>query len=269
MYNMLDRIVQFKRREIAQRKAGHAMSNLMESPLFNRVPIPMVKSLINGGRHGIIAEIKRKSPSRQLININISVENLASGYEKAGVSALSVLTDSAFFGGSDNDLVLARSRTKCPILRKEFIIDEYQVIETKSLGADAILLIAAILSPSQLRRFTYLAHTLGLEVLVEVHDGAEIVSAMDAEPDMIGVNNRSLDTFAVSLETSRRLAALLPPTATRISESGIHSPEQVLELREYGYQGFLIGGQFMKHEKPDEAAMAFLGQLTLESNQKT
>lgn len=268
MNNFLERIVRVKRQEVDKRKVTHTLTELQESPLFERMTFSMVKKLVHNGQQGIIAEIKRKSPSRQWINANISVDELASGYEKAGVSALSVLTDESFFGGSPNDLLQAREKVQCPILRKEFIIDEYQIIESKSIGADVILLIAAILSPSQLRQFTYLAHKVGLEVLVEVHEESEVIPAMDAEPDMVGVNNRDLDTFEVTLETSRRLAPMLPPTVTRIAESGIHAPEEVLALREYGYQGFLIGEQFMKHDKPALAVKTFLERLALETKQK-
>jgi indole-3-glycerol phosphate synthase len=196
---------------------------------------------------GVIAEIKRKSPSKGMLNEHISVEKLALGYMQAGASALSILTDQRFFGGTSKDLTTARRLNYCPILRKDFIVDEYQIIEAKSIGADVVLLIAAALTPQETKSLTGLAHSLGLEVLLEV--------------DLVGVNNRDLATFAVAIETSQRLAERIPESMTKISESGISSPEAVRRLREYGYKGFLIGEAFMQTASPDAACRAFVEAL--------
>jgi indole-3-glycerol phosphate synthase len=210
---------------------------------------------------GVIAEIKRKSPSKGMLNEHISVEKLALGYMQAGASALSILTDQRFFGGTSKDLTTARRLNYCPILRKDFIVDEYQIIEAKSIGADVVLLIAAALTPQETKSLTGLAHSLGLEVLLEVHTEEEIDTHLTAEVDLVGVNNRDLATFAVAIETSQRLAERIPESMTKISESGISSPEAVRRLREYGYKGFLIGEAFMQTASPDAACRAFVEAL--------
>jgi indole-3-glycerol phosphate synthase len=195
-----------------------------------------------------------------VINDNISVEEVTQKYIKAGAVGLSVLTDTLFFGGTNNDLIAARYLHECPILRKDFIIDEYQVIESKAIGADIILLIAAILSESRVKELSGLAKSLGLEVLLEVHQKEEL-DKMNENIDIIGVNNRNLMTFAVDIQTSLDLAKLISPEFIKISESGIHSKEQVRKLKEAGYNGFLIGENFMKESDPGEACKKFIDSL--------
>jgi indole-3-glycerol phosphate synthase len=189
------------------------------------------------------------------------VERTTIGYMQAGASALSILTDKEFFGGSNEDLGIARKFNFCPILRKDFTIDEYQIIEAKSIGADAILLIAAVLTPQQSKDLAAFAHSFGLEVLLEVHDEEELALHRNTDADLIGVNNRNLKTFEVSIETSKRLAALIPSHVVKVSESGIASPQTILELKQYGYEGFLMGENFMKHSRPEKAAREFVKEL--------
>jgi indole-3-glycerol phosphate synthase len=195
------------------------------------------------------------------------VERTSIGYMQAGASALSVLTDKQFFGGSNEDLMTARKFNFCPIIRKDFTIDEYQVLEAKSIGADAILLIAAVLSPKESKTLCALAHSFGLEVLLEVHDEDELMQNLETGADMIGVNNRNLKTFEVSIDVSKKLAEKIPSTAVKVSESGITSPQTIVELEQYGYEGFLMGENFMKHSRPEKAAMEFMDELRKLKNQ--
>lgn len=264
--NILDDIIAHKRIEIDTRMVSSPIELLEQSIYFNRKPESMKKSLSQQDKTGIIAEFKRKSPSKGTINAHASVERTTVGYVQAGASALSVLTDQQYFGGRNSDLMTARKFNACPIIRKDFIIDEYQVIEAKSIGADAILLIAAVLEPTQIKELTSLAHSLDLEVLLEVHDQEELLKAIDTDPDMIGVNNRNLKTFEVILETSKMLAPLIPDSIVKVSESGITTPHDILELRNYGYRGFLIGENFMKHPYPEKAAMEFVTELRNEES---
>jgi indole-3-glycerol phosphate synthase len=202
---------------------------------------------------GIIAEIKRRSPSKGVFKHALSVEQLSIGYMQAGASALSVLTDTAYFGGTNDDIVTARTFNFCPILRKDFTVDEYQVIEAKSLGADAVLLIAAVLSPSEVKHLATLARSLGMESILEVHSESEIDTHTCPEVQMVGVNNRDLKTFTVDVETSVRLASQIPETFTKISESGISDADVIRRLRQEGYRGFLIGEAFMASSDPQAA----------------
>jgi len=257
--NILDRIVKDKKQEVAAKKEGLPKSFLMQSPLFERACFSMSKSILEGS--GIIAEFKRRSPSKQVINHKDSVIEVASAYEKAGASAISVLTDTKYFGGSLDDLIQARQHLHIPLLRKEFIIDPYQIYEAKAFGADAILLIAAILSPKELVSFSVLAHELGLEVLLEVHNEEELKASDLDHIDLVGVNNRNLKTFEVSLDTSKELASMISNEKVKISESGISSIEAIHTLKTYGYKGFLIGENFMKTEEPGKSATQFINAL--------
>jgi indole-3-glycerol phosphate synthase len=259
--NILDQIVAHKYKEVEERKSLFPVKLLEQSIFFSSLPVSLKKYVLREDKSGIIAEIKRKSPSKGTINPYVSVERTAIGYMQAGASALSVLTDKNFFGGSNEDLTIARKFNYCPILRKDFVVDEYQIIEAKSIGADAILLIAAVLDAKTIRVFTDTARSLGLEVLLEVHDEAEVKANLNVEVDLIGVNNRNLKTFEVSLETSKSLAELIPDKVVKVSESGIDSPSAIIELKRYGYKGFLIGEQFMKHSRPEQACKEFIVEL--------
>ena len=260
MIPVLEDIVRHKRQEVAERKALFPVKLLERSIYFAAQPVSLRKYLLRDDLSGIIAEFKRKSPSRGFINKYADLERTTIGYMQAGASALSVLTDQKFFGGNSEDLSLARKFNFCPILRKDFVIDEYQVVEARSIGADVILLIAAILSKEEIRDYTRLAHSLGMEVLLEVHGKDELDKAA-AETEMIGVNNRDLKTMQVSIETSLELANLIPQQVIKISESGIHQSQQVLELKAAGYRGFLMGENFMKQARPELACQEFIKEL--------
>ncbi|NJN42497.1 MAG: indole-3-glycerol phosphate synthase TrpC [Flammeovirgaceae bacterium] len=259
--DVLTKIVNHKEKEVAERRSLFPVKLLEQSIYFATPCMSFKKYITKEGKSGVIAEIKRKSPSRGDINPNVSVERTSIGYMQAGASALSILTDSAFFGGSSEDLITARKFNFCPILRKDFIIDEYQLIEAKSIGADAVLLIAAILEPKKLKVLASVARSLQLEVLLEVHDEQELNSNMDSMPDVIGINNRNLKTFEVDTEVSRKLVKKIPDGIIRISESGIDSPETASELRVLGFDGFLIGESFMKASRPEYAALEFIKEL--------
>lgn len=258
--NILDNIVVSKRIEVNLRKQLIPIKQLEQSVLFERGTISLAKTLRNSTT-GIIAEHKRRSPSKQVINHDLNVFDVAKGYEDAGVCGMSVLTDGKYFGGSLDDLLTARSSCNLPLLRKEFIIDEYQIVEAKAYGADVILLIAAILSKENIKQFSELAKKLNLEVLLEVHNEEELRKSIMPSLDMLGVNNRNLKTFEVSLEISKHLSELIPNDFVKVSESGISSIEAIKLLQPYGYQGFLIGENFMKTENPGESATHFIKDL--------
>lgn len=259
--NILDKIIAYKQKEVEERKSLYPVKLLEQSIYFATQPVSMKRYIQRDDLTGIIAEFKRKSPSKGIINAYAAVERTTMGYMQAGASALSVLTDKPSFGGSNEDLTMARKYNFCPIIRKDFTIDEYQIVEAKSIGADAILLIAAVLTPKTASRLCGFAHSLGMEVLLEVHDEDELKQHLEAGADLIGVNNRNLKTFEVSIDTSKRLASLIPDQVVKVSESGITDPNTIVELRKYGYQGFLMGENFMKHSRPDKAAREFVHEL--------
>ena len=256
--NILDKIIAHKKIEVADKSSLVPVKLLEKSIYFDSHVVSMKKYIAQEDKTGIIAEFKRKSPSKGAINTNASVESVSIGYMQAGASALSILTDKEFFGGKNEDLTTARKFNFCPILRKDFIIDEYQIIEAKSIGADCILLIAAALEPKRLKELASFAHSLGLEVLMEVHDGEELESSLNEHLDLVGVNNRSLKTFEVSLGTSFGLVNQIPSEFIKISESGISKPETLMELKKAGFDGFLIGENFMKSARPEQAAYNFM-----------
>lgn len=258
--NILDQITSYKKREVAAQKAAFSIGQLQKSAWFERDCYSMATSLRNAST-GIIAEHKRRSPSKSVINEQVGLPEVVQGYVQAGVAVISVLTDTRFFGGSLNDLALARRLVAIPLLRKEFIVDVYQIYEAKAYGADAILLIAACLSPSELKEFSTLAKSLGLEVLLEVHNELELEKSLHSSVDMIGVNNRDLKTFSVSLETSKKISEKIPADFVKVSESGISSIDAIKALKPYGYQGFLIGEHFMKTENPGENAQKLINAL--------
>jgi indole-3-glycerol phosphate synthase len=259
--NILDKIVEYKRKEVEERKGLYPVKLLEQSIYFETQPVSMSRYIRRPDLTGIIAEFKRKSPSKGVINAYASVERTTLGYMQSGASALSVLTDKPSFGGSNDDLTTARKFNFCPIIRKDFTIDEYQIIEAKSIGADAILLIAAVLTPAEATRFCSTAHSLGMEVLLEVHDEVELRNHLEVGADLIGVNNRNLKTFEVNIDVSKRLAELIPSRVVKVSESGISDPATIVELRKFGYDGFLMGENFMKHSRPEKAAREFIDAL--------
>ena len=257
---ILDSIIANKIKEVELRIKAFPQTFWEQSPWFDREVFSLSQGLKNSPT-GIIAEYKRRSPSLDNINSSLSVHQVAQDYQKAGVSGMSVLTDQKYFGGSLEDLTAARAECQIPILRKEFIIDPYQLFEAKAHGADIILLIAAVLDRERIKQLSQTAQSLGLEVLLEVHNQEELNKALMPSLDMIGVNNRNLKTFEVSLETSMALAEFIPNDFVKVSESGICSPGAIQTLKPYGYEGFLIGENFMKTESPGLAASSFIKTL--------
>ncbi|TGD58924.1 indole-3-glycerol phosphate synthase TrpC [Flavobacterium humi] len=258
--NILDTIIATKKKEVALKKTIFPISQLENTMLFGNRTVSLSK-LLRNSRSGIITEHKRRSPSREIINQGLSVEEVVKGYESAGACGISILTDNQYFGGSIEDLLLARASVHVPLLRKEFIIDEYQILEAKAYGADAILLIAAVLTRAEIRQFSEFAQSLALEVLLEVHDKEELDKSIMPSLDMIGVNNRNLKTFEISLNTSKELAREIPDEFVKVSESGISTTAAIAELQSFGYQGFLIGENFMKTNNPGASASDFIKKI--------
>lgn len=258
--DILQEIVAYKKKEIEERKSLFPVKLLEKSIYFNSNPVSLKKYLMRDDLTGIIAEFKRKSPSKGFINKYADIERTTIGYMQAGASALSVLTDTNFFGGKSEDLTTARKFNFCPILRKDFTIDEYQITEAKSIGADVILLIAAILTKEQIKNYTKLAKDLGLEVLLEIH-GEDELDKIIPEIQIVGVNNRNLKTMEISLQNSINIFSKLPKEAVKVSESGINKAEQLMELKEAGFRGFLMGEFFMKHSRPEQACMNFIKEV--------
>jgi indole-3-glycerol phosphate synthase len=260
--NILDKIIFDKQREVVLKKSIIPVSQLESSVFFGRETISLSQKLRTSST-GIIAEHKRRSPSKSVINHSFTVEEVVKGYENAGACGISVLTDGKYFGGSLDDLLLARASVNIPLLRKEFIVDEYQILEAKAFGADLILLIAAVLTREEIKSLSEFAKKLGLEVLLEVHNQEELEKSIMPSLDMIGVNNRNLKTFEVSLDFSKQLASQIPDDFVKVSESGISSIEAISELKPYGYNGFLIGENFMKTDNVGQAAKDFIDKLNL------
>lgn len=261
---ILDQIVAYKRVDVAGRKRAVPVSVLESQATFNRQPLSACDAIRRPDSLGIIAEFKRKSPSKGIINAHADVTQTTQGYARAGAACLSVLTDDAFFGGSRDDLRMARlANPKTPILRKDFIVDPYQVLEAKALGADLILLIATCLSRQEVLTLSRLAHNLGMEVLLEVHNTDELDRTLTDTVDMVGVNNRNLATFATSVDTSLELIRQIPDTFIRVAESGLRDATTITSLRQVGYDAFLIGETFMKNTDPAAAMMALVVELAI------
>lgn len=259
---ILDKIIAFKKKEVAKIKKEVPIKKLVESPKFKRTPISLKKSLLEVGSTGIIAEFKRQSPSKSIINYKVSVTEVTQGYLDANVAAQSILTDTSFFGGSIADLLEAKTINQYkPILRKDFVIDGFQIVEAKAIGADVILLIATCLSAQELKNYGNLASDLGMDVLYEVHSQEDLDKISDLDNKIIGINNRNLKTFEVDLDHSIQLANQIPDSSIKVSESGISDPRIITGLKEYGFQGFLIGENFMKAENPGEACQEFINQI--------
>jgi len=258
---ILDKINNNKRTEIAEAKNKVSLEQLKESPYFNRKINSLKAALLAEGASGVIAEFKTKSPSMGVISDSAEASEITESYIKAGASGLSVLTDNYFFGGSFDDLAKARwANPNTPILRKDFILDPYQVYETKAHGADVVLLIAESLSGSLLLELAQTAKEIGLEVLVEVHSEDEL-EKLNTLVDLVGINNRNLKTFEVDIQTSVLLGALIPEQYLKISESGISEPECISQLKAAGFKGFLIGETFMKTDNPGKACAEFIKKL--------
>lgn len=263
--NILDKIIAHKQKEVAEKKGLYPVKLLERSAFFASPPVSLRKYLLRNDKAGIIAEFKRKSPSKGMISKYADVERTSIGYMQAGASALSVLTDSEFFGGKNEDLNIARKFNYCPILRKDFIIDEYQVIEARSIGADIILLLANVLSVSEIRRLAEFARSLGLEVLLEIREESEL-AAINEFIDAVGVNNRNLKNFTVNISQSFDLAHKIPDDFVKISESGLDSAKTIHELKDAGFKGFLIGEAFMKYSRPEIACGNFIKEVNTFKN---
>ena len=258
--NILQTIVDRKKEEVAIRKKNVSEAKLSDGIYFDRTPLSLSRHIIDGIHSGIISEFKRKSPSKKAINLDVNVADVTKGYEKAGSSAISVLTDIDFFGGSDEDLLQARKSVQIPILRKDFIIDPYQIIEAKSLGADVILLIAEILTKAEVLLLSRVANDCGLEVLFEIHTEDQI-SKFNENIHTIGVNNRNLKTFVTDIMYSIDIYPKLPSSAVKISESGLDNINSLIMLKQTGYQGFLIGENFMKTDDPGQTCKIFTDEF--------
>ncbi|MDD4819590.1 MAG: indole-3-glycerol phosphate synthase TrpC [Flavobacteriales bacterium] len=260
MKDILDEIVRDKYLEVESLKKDISASQMRDKAMaVKRTPLNMRCSL-SGSSSGIIAEVKRKSPSKGWIKQCADIERVAVEYQQNGASALSVLTDEKYFGGSLDFIRRIRPLVHLPILRKDFIVDEYQLFQAREAGADAVLLIAAALTEQQCDDLTKKAHELSLEVLLEVHSASEL-SYVRKETDMVGVNNRNLGTFYTDVQNSFDLASKLPQDTLLVSESGISQPEVVKRLRAVGYKGFLIGENFMKTQCPGNALGKFIQLL--------
>ncbi len=259
--NILTKIIKYKQTELAEKKELFPIKRLEKSIYFQTPTIALSNYLMREDKSGIIAEIKRKSPSKGMINEYVDIEKISIGYMQAGASALSILTDEYFFGGSSEYLSTARKYNYCPILRKDFIFDEYQIIEAKSIGADAILLIASVLTLQQTNQLASFAVSLGLEVLLEVHSKEEALTYPNEFIKLVGVNNRNLNDFRVSIQTSINLAKIIPADFIKVSESGINDPHNITQLKEYGYQGFLMGEYFMQSANPHLKCASFIKSL--------
>jgi len=258
---ILDKIIAHKKKEVAQLKSEVAIERLVKSPNFNRTPISLKKALTVENSTGIIAEFKRQSPSKGIINDTSDIIEVTQGYLEANVAAQSILTDTEFFGGNIVDVMKARTvNDTTPILRKDFIVDGFQIVEAKAIGADAILLIAACLTKQELKNYGKLAGDLGLDVLYEVHSQEEL-DKIELDNKIIGINNRNLKTFEVDLEHSIELASQIPESCIKVSESGLSDPRVITGLKEYGFQGFLIGENFMKTNDPGFACQEFISQI--------
>jgi len=259
--NILDQIIERKKQEVASAKQAVPLDLLVTYPLFSRPCYSLRDFVLAADRTGIIAEYKRASPSKGVINDHSSVIDVVTGYADAGVSAISVLTDGDFFKGTLADLIQARHTVDVPLLRKDFIVDTYQIAEAKAHGADIILLIAAALTSGEIKQLAQYAKALGLNVLLEVHNREELEANMIDEVDAIGVNNRNLKDFSVSIAHSLELVDLIPNRYIKVSESGISDPQIIQQLKHAGFQAFLIGENFMKTANPAAAIRQFVHAL--------
>lgn len=258
--NILDKIIERKKQEVADSKSKISIEHLKNSDFFGKPTFSLKETLKT--KSGIITEFKRQSPSKGIINDKVAPLEVISQYEKSGASAISILTDKDFFGGSFEDILSVRNHINIPILRKDFMVDEYQFYEAKSIGADVILLIASCLSPAQVSEFTELAHQLNLEVLLEIHSEEELVH-INKNVDFVGINNRNLKDFKVDLQHSVNLKNQLPNDILSVAESGIYNEEDFRFLKEKGFDGFLMGEYFMKNDKPGKKFGEFVSNVTI------
>lgn len=261
MKNILAEIIDHKYKEVAIAQKTLPVSKLEKSIFFERKTISLKKALLDSKQHGIIAEFKRKSPSKGAFNDKFSVEEITTGYVEAGAAGLSVLTDTDYFGGDLGDLALSRTLNSCPILRKDFMVDEYQILAAKACGADVILLIAAGIDSVLLNRLAKFAKSLGLETLLEIKEREELEGNLSEYIDIVGVNNRNLKNFTVDINSSIELSEHIPSQFVKISESGINKAEVIHQLESYGYKGFLMGEAFMQTPDPVNSIKEFIKSI--------
>ncbi|WP_020407761.1 indole-3-glycerol phosphate synthase TrpC [Hahella ganghwensis] len=250
---ILKKIVERKKEEVAERKSRQSLADIKEkltaaSPV--RGFVRAIQSRLDTGQPAVIAEIKKASPSKGVIRENFAPGDIARSYSTGGAACLSVLTDIDFFQGADSYLVEARNACKLPVIRKDFIVDEYQVFESRLIGADCILLIAACLTQEEMQRFCHQAREIGLDVLVEVHNETELHQALTLDTPLLGINNRDLHTFEVSLDTTINLLAQIPEDKIIVTESGIHTSEDVKLMQSHQVNTFLVGESFMRADDP-------------------
>lgn len=260
MNNILQTIFLSKKAEVEYRKSVYPVKLLQQSIYFDAPTVSLKEHLLHPAKIGIIAEFKRRSPAKGVINPYAAVERTSVGYRHAGASALSVLTDETFFGGKNEDLTLARQFNYCPVLRKDFVVDEYQIMEARAIGADAVLLIAAMHTAEKIKALSLFARSLNLEVVLEIHEKEEL-NHIHPTIDVIGINNRNLKTFKTDIRHSLSLLSALPQGFVRISESGINSPDTAASLLNAGFDGLLIGEHFMQNNRPGKACADFILQL--------
>jgi indole-3-glycerol phosphate synthase len=256
MTDILEKIVAVKHEEVAaalNRKSLALMRADAESRVLTRDFVGALRTRISAGKPAVIAEVKKASPSKGVLRENFIAADIAQSYAEYGAACLSVLTDVQFFQGCTDFLKQARASCQLPVLRKDFMVDAYQIYESRAMGADAILLIAACLDDAQMADFEAIARSLDMAVLVEVHDAAELARALKLKTPLIGVNNRNLKTFEVSLDTTLTLMRDVPPERLLVCESGIHTREDVLRMGAAGVNAFLVGEAFMRASEPGEA----------------
>ena len=259
--NILEKIKAHKLCEIQQRKKVQSIANLRQTAVYNRTPLDFKASILAKDNKAIIAEFKRQSPSKGIIHPRADLCTIIQGYEANGAAALSILHDRFFFGALDTDFSTARATVSLPLLQKDFILDEYQLEEAKALGADAILLIAKMLPVDRIKALADYAHNLGLQVMLETQNEQEILDHRSTSFDLIGINNRNLNSFEVNIQHSIALAELLPTQAVKIAESGIQSASVLLELAAHGFSGFLIGEYLMKSANPPAQLKLLQGEI--------
>ena len=260
--DILIKIIDRKAEEVAERVMQRSLDTVKADATTADAPrgfVNAIKSSLSEGRSAVIAEIKKASPSKGVMRENFIPAEIAQSYEKGGASCLSVLTDIDFFQGHDDYLKQARAACSLPVLRKEFIIDPYQVYEARAMGADCILLIVAVLDDIQLRKLSALAVKLGMDVLIEVHDAEELQRMLPLNLPLVGINNRNLRTFDVSLNTTIELLSMIPEDRIVVTESGIHAAEDVVLMRQHDINTFLVGEAFMRADEPGEELKALFG----------
>ncbi len=259
--NILNKIINYKKKEVAEKAQLYPIPLLEKSLFFETPCLSLRHYLTEKNKLGIIAEIKRKAPSSGTLQSRVDIQKTSIGYMQAGAAALSILTDKHFFGGGRKDLMTARKFNFCPILRKDFILEEYQVVETKSFGADVCLLIADALTPEKCQSLAALAQDLGLEVLLEVRTKEQVNNYLNDHIDLVGINNRDLNDFSVEIHRSLEVGASVPPGMIKVSESGITEAAQIQQLKAAGFHGFLIGSHFMKQLDPVLACRNLVDEL--------